>query len=89
MKQFQYIEEDGQRKFVVVPIEVFDRMLEDLDELEDIRAYDRAKAAAQDFIRPRRCMPCWMALVRCGSGASIAGFLRLALPRRAASMRPV
>ncbi len=43
------IERDGKR-FVLVPEEAFHRMVDDLDDLADIRAYDRAKARAQEFV---------------------------------------
>jgi DNA-binding XRE family transcriptional regulator len=43
------IEERGKR-FVLVPEKTYDRMLEDLGDLEDIRAYDRAKAKPQEFV---------------------------------------
>ncbi|HET8729231.1 MAG TPA: helix-turn-helix transcriptional regulator [Alphaproteobacteria bacterium] len=46
----QFIEEDGKRKYAVIPVEVYERMLEDLEDLEDIRAYDRHKAEPQEFI---------------------------------------
>jgi DNA-binding XRE family transcriptional regulator len=40
---------DGKR-FVLVPEEVYERMIDDLDDLDDIRAYDAAKAKPQEFI---------------------------------------
>jgi DNA-binding XRE family transcriptional regulator len=43
------IEERG-KKFVLVPKKTYDRMIEDLDDLDDIRAYDRAKAKPQEFV---------------------------------------
>jgi gamma-glutamylcyclotransferase (GGCT)/AIG2-like uncharacterized protein YtfP len=38
------IDEKNQRRAVVLPCDEWERILEDLDELEDVRAYDRAKA---------------------------------------------
>ena len=43
------VEERGKR-FVLVPEKTFDRMLEELEDREDIRAYDRAKARPQEFV---------------------------------------
>lgn len=42
--------ERGGRRFVLVPEESYARMVDDLDALDDLRAYDRAKAAAQEFV---------------------------------------
>jgi DNA-binding XRE family transcriptional regulator len=42
------IKRDG-RTYVLVPKKTYDRMVEDIDDLADIRAYDRAMAAAQEF----------------------------------------
>jgi PHD/YefM family antitoxin component YafN of YafNO toxin-antitoxin module len=38
------VDEKGNRVAVVLPIAEYDQMLEDLEELEDIRAFDEAKA---------------------------------------------
>ncbi|HVM80802.1 MAG TPA: helix-turn-helix transcriptional regulator [Stellaceae bacterium] len=43
------VEERGKR-FVLVPEKTYDRMLEDLEDLEDIRAFDRAKAKRQESV---------------------------------------
>jgi DNA-binding XRE family transcriptional regulator len=43
------IERQGKR-FVLVPKKTYDRMIEGLDDLEDIRAYDRAVAKPQEFV---------------------------------------
>lgn len=41
----QYIEDDKGRKVaVILPISEYEKMLEKLDELEDIRLYDKVKA---------------------------------------------
>lgn len=37
------VDEQGRRKAVVVPLEQWEKVLEALEELEDIRAYDEAK----------------------------------------------
>jgi Helix-turn-helix domain len=44
-----YIEQDGER-FALVPADVYERMLDALDDLDDIRVYDAAKAKPQEFI---------------------------------------
>lgn len=38
------VDEKGRRKAVLVPLEAWERILEALEELDDIRAYDEAKA---------------------------------------------
>lgn len=41
------VDENGRRVSVILPIEEYEGMLEELEELEDIRAYDEAKAALE------------------------------------------
>lgn len=42
----QYITDDtGKKLSVIIPIADFESIMEELDELEDIRLYDEAKAA--------------------------------------------
>jgi len=43
------IERQG-RRYVLVPENAFRRLQDKLDELDDIRAYDRARAKSQEFI---------------------------------------
>ena len=38
------LDDENRKKAVVIPISEWDRILEELEELEDIRAYDQAKA---------------------------------------------
>lgn len=44
------VDEEGNRKAVVVPIASWQQILEALDELDDIRAYDEAKREPSDPI---------------------------------------
>lgn len=44
------IDEKNRRKAVVVPVDEWERILEALEELDDVRAYDRAKAGRQEAI---------------------------------------
>ncbi len=37
-------DENGKRVEVIMPVEEYERMVEELEELEDIRLYDEAKA---------------------------------------------
>jgi PHD/YefM family antitoxin component YafN of YafNO toxin-antitoxin module len=37
-------DENGKRKAIVLPLSEWQRIIEAIEELEDIRAYDRAKA---------------------------------------------
>ena len=38
------VDENGKRVSVILPVEEYERLLEELEELEDIRLYDEAKA---------------------------------------------
>lgn len=48
-RKVRYIEERGKR-YAMVPAETYERMLDDLDMLDDIRTYDAARAKLQEFI---------------------------------------
>lgn len=53
--RIQIIERDGKPEYAVVPIEIYQRMAEALEDLEDIRAADeamRAIAAGEDELVP-------------------------------------
>lgn len=43
-------DEKGKRTSVVIPLKQFEALLEELEELEDIRIYDIAKARNDEFI---------------------------------------
>ncbi len=44
------VDEDGNRVAVVLDLEEYRRLIERLEELEDIRAYDEAKATEDEII---------------------------------------
>ncbi len=44
------VDEDGARVGVILPIEDYRRLLEELEELEAIRAYDAAKSSGDEVI---------------------------------------
>lgn len=44
------VDENGSRVGVIVPIEDYRRLLEELEELESIRAYDAAKNSGDEAI---------------------------------------
>jgi PHD/YefM family antitoxin component YafN of YafNO toxin-antitoxin module len=44
------VDRDGKRVAVVLDIEVYQAMLEELEELEDIRAFDEAIASGDEVI---------------------------------------
>ena len=45
----QYIvDESGKRVSVILPVEEYERMVEALEDAEDVRLYDEARAAQQD-----------------------------------------
>ena len=47
----QYVvDENQQRKAVLLPLAEWQRIVEELEELDDIRAYDEAKAGPQDAV---------------------------------------
>jgi PHD/YefM family antitoxin component YafN of YafNO toxin-antitoxin module len=41
------VDENGKRVSVILTVEEYERLLEELEELEDIRAYGEAKAALE------------------------------------------
>jgi PHD/YefM family antitoxin component YafN of YafNO toxin-antitoxin module len=47
----QFITDDhGKKVAVILPVKDYEKMMEELDELECIKAYDKAKARKQEFI---------------------------------------
>ena len=47
----QYVTDDhGKKVAVIVPVKEYEKLMEELDELECVKAYDRAKARKQEFI---------------------------------------
>ncbi len=44
------VDKDKHPKAVLLPISEWEQVIEELEELDDIRAYDKAKAASQDSI---------------------------------------
>lgn len=50
-KNLQYISDDSGKKIsVVIPIKDFNAMLENIEELEDIKLYDKAKKSEETSI---------------------------------------
>jgi PHD/YefM family antitoxin component YafN of YafNO toxin-antitoxin module len=41
------VDENGKRVSVILPVEEYERMIEELEELEDVRAFDEAVAARE------------------------------------------
>lgn len=46
----QYIKDTAGKKLVVLPAKQFDSIMEELEELEDIKRYDAAKKRKQVFV---------------------------------------
>ena len=47
----QFIMDDlGKKIAVILPVKDYEKMLEELDELECIKSYDKAKSRKQEFI---------------------------------------
>jgi len=47
----QYITDQiGNKVSIILPIRDYERMIEELEELEDIRLYDEAKASIQEYL---------------------------------------
>jgi PHD/YefM family antitoxin component YafN of YafNO toxin-antitoxin module len=44
------VDEKAQKKAVLLPIAEWQRLMEEIEELEDIRAYDKAKAEPDDEV---------------------------------------
>jgi PHD/YefM family antitoxin component YafN of YafNO toxin-antitoxin module len=60
MKTQFITDEKGKKVSVILSVKEYERMLEELEELEDIRAYDKVKAASEtnepleDYLTKRR-----------------------------------
>jgi len=48
----QFIEQNGQRQYAVVPIDIYNDLLEKAEMQEDLEAYHKAKADAEDEMIP-------------------------------------
>ena len=46
----QYIVDQNQRQVVLLPLAEWEQIVEELDELDDIRSYDEAKAGPQEAV---------------------------------------
>lgn len=47
----QFVTDDNGKKLaVILPIKEYNKMVDDLEELEDIRLYDAAKKGKQEFV---------------------------------------
>lgn len=47
----QYVtDNNGKKVAVIVPVKDYEKLLDELDELQCIKAYDKAKARKQEFI---------------------------------------
>lgn len=47
----QFVTDDnGNKLAVILPIKAYEKMVDDLEELEDIKRYDAAKKGEQEFI---------------------------------------
>lgn len=56
MKRVQIIEHDGKPAFAVVPIDLWERVRENLDDADAVAAYDRAVAQDDGFTIPAAVM---------------------------------
>ena len=46
----QYIQDTAGKKLVIIPAKQFNSIMEELEDLEDIKRYDAAKKRKQNFI---------------------------------------
>ena len=46
----QYIKDTAGKKLVIIPAKQFDNIMEELEDLEDIKRYDAAKKRKQKFV---------------------------------------
>jgi DNA-binding XRE family transcriptional regulator len=44
MTGIQFIERDGKREYAIVPIDIFERLMEAAEDIDDVVLYDAAKA---------------------------------------------
>ncbi|MDT8446574.1 MAG: hypothetical protein RRB13_06710 [bacterium] len=44
------VDESGQKKAVLLPLKDWEQVLCELEELDDIRAYDQAKQSPEEFV---------------------------------------
>lgn len=44
MSKIQFIERDGKREYAIVPIDIFERMAEAVEDMDDVTLYEAAKA---------------------------------------------
>lgn len=52
MTTIQFIERDGKREFAVIPIELYERLSNALEDAEDAQLFDVAKASDEGFRIP-------------------------------------
>ena len=46
----QYVTDDnGKKVAVILPLDEYEKLLDDVDELQSIKAYDKAKSRKQEF----------------------------------------
>ena len=51
MMKTQYVTDNhGKKIAVIVPVKDYEKLMDELDELQCIKAYDKAKARKQEFI---------------------------------------
>jgi PHD/YefM family antitoxin component YafN of YafNO toxin-antitoxin module len=50
------VDEQNQKKAVVLPFSEWEQLLDELEELDDIRAYDQAKTDSSDAISFEDCV---------------------------------
>lgn len=47
----QFITDDkGKKQSVILPIAAYEKLMEDLEELEDIKLYDKVKASKEEYV---------------------------------------
>ncbi len=47
LKERYLVDEHGERVAIVLPLDEYNKLLEELEELDDLRAYDAAKASGE------------------------------------------
>lgn len=47
----QYVTDDnGKKVAIILPIDIYQKMLNELEEMEDIKLYDKAKQSSQEYL---------------------------------------
>jgi PHD/YefM family antitoxin component YafN of YafNO toxin-antitoxin module len=52
----QYIKDTAGKKFVIIPTKQFNSIMEELEDLDDIKRYDAAKKRSKLLLMQKQCL---------------------------------